>query len=65
MFERAGLKAKSCDEQVKGASREYTLCFNAEQRQSMAKLVKLAAGHHPARCWRTPTIYTFLQQLQL
>jgi spore coat polysaccharide biosynthesis predicted glycosyltransferase SpsG len=40
MIEHTGLKATSRAKQVKGASREYILCFNAEQQQGMAKLVK-------------------------
>jgi hypothetical protein len=65
MIERASLKAKSCHQQIKGASREYTLCLDAGQQQSMAKLVKLAAGRHAAHCWSTPNVYTCLKELRL
>lgn len=75
MFDRAGLKCTSLSRQIKGASREYTLNFVADeecakQQQSMAKLVKLGIGYcdipgSSTSPWARRCVHDFMRQLSL
>lgn len=75
LFARAGLSCSTEGKQQRGKPRTYTVIMDVEQRDAMARLVKLATGTTTVADWcslgglvaaaKAPIIWQYLQQLDL